>query len=210
MDFILGLIVSAIVISILAYFFFPKRKKENVKEQSTVLLEKIRNVAKIITIESDFSEIMHHTDSKNLLLNLFKSDKKAIVISNSKVLVGFDMNKVKIKPKPNQKTMVLTHFPEPQVLGIETEVEYYDVTNGIFNKFNADDLTKLNKKVKDNIEEKIPKSGIMDKAQEKALETVMMIEQIAETFGWTLDYSQWQLPEHIETRAKRLTDGKED
>ncbi len=205
MDLVLGLLIGAVIVSFLAYLVFPKRKKENVREQSTVLLEKIRNVAKIITIESDFSEIMQHTDSKNMLLKMFKSDKKAIVISNSRVMVGFDMKKVKITPKPKQKTMVLTHFPKPEILSIETHVEYYDVTNGMFNKFSAEDLTNLNKKVKQNIEAKIPQSGILDKAQEKALETVMMIEQIADTFGWTLDYSQWKVPEHVANEAKKLT-----
>ena len=208
MNFITGLIIGAVVVSGLAYFFrylFVKNKSE---QQSVVLLEKIRNVSKLITIESDFTEIMHHNDSKNLFLNLFKSNKKAIVIANSKVMVGFDMKQIRIQPKPNIRTLELVYFPPPEVLSIENHVEYYDVSNGLFNKFEAGDLTLLNKKVRENIEAKIPQSGILKTAQEKALDTIQMIEQIVDTFGWKLDYHSLELPQQI--ALKKLPDVKKD
>jgi len=146
MEFIYGLLLGAIVVGIILYFyrsFFVRNKTE---EQSVVLLEKIRNVSKLITVESDFSEIMHYSDAKNILLNLMSSHKKAIVLANSKVMVGFDMKEMRIYPNPKNKLLTITHFPAPQVLSIETDVEYYDVSNGLFNKFEAADLTQLNKK----------------------------------------------------------------
>jgi hypothetical protein len=208
MEFIIGLILGAAVVALLAYYFRSIFIKDKAEQQSVILLEKIRNVSKLITIESDFTEIMHHQDSKNLLLNLFKSDKKAIVLANSKVMVGFDMKQIRIKPEPENRTIKLIHFPQPQVLSIETNLEYYDISNGLFNKFDAADLTKINKKVKENIELKIPQSGILNTAQEKALDTIKMIEQIVDTFGWKLDYHQLELPKNIE--IKKITDGQKN
>lgn len=202
MEFIYGLLLGAIVVGIILYFyrsFFVKNKTE---EQSVVLLEKIRNVSKLITVESDFSEIMHYSDAKDILLNLLSSHKKAIVMANSKVMVGFDMKKMRIDPNPKNKLLTITHFPEPQVLSIETDVEYYDVSNGLFNKFDAADLTQLNKKVRENIQSKIPESGVLLTANEKALETVKMIEQIVDTFGWKLAYKDLQLPN---TQPKKIS-----
>jgi len=202
MEFIYGLLLGAIVVGIILYFyrsFFVKNKTE---EQSVVLLEKIRNVSKLITVESDFSEIMHYSDAKNILLNLLSSHKKAIVLANSKVMVGFDMKEMRIDPNPKKKLLTITHFPEPQVLSIETDVEYYDVSNGLFNKFAAADLTQLNKKVRENIQSKIPESGVLRTANEKALETVKMIEQIVDTFGWKLSYNEFQLPK---TQPKQIS-----
>jgi len=190
MDFIFGLLLGAIVVGTVLYFsrsFFTKNKTE---EQAVVLLEKIRNVSKLITIESDFSEILHYSDAKRVLLNLVSSHKKAIVLANSKVLIGFDMKKMRLDADPNKKSISIVHFPEPQVISIETEVEYYDVTNGLFNRFEASDLTELNKKIKANIAEKIPESGVLITAQGKALETVKMIEQIVNTFGWKFSYDK--------------------
>jgi hypothetical protein len=194
MDFIFGLLLGAIVVAVVFYLYRSYFVRNRTQEESVVLLEKIRNVSKLITVESDFSEIMHYSDAKNMLLNLVSSHKKAIVLANSKVMVGFDMKQMLIKPSPNKKLLTITHFPEPEVLSIETDVEYYDVKNGLFNKFEAKDLTELNKKVKENIEKKIPQSGVLLTANEKALETVKMIEQIVETFGWKLSYSELQLP----------------
>lgn len=201
MEFIYGLLLGAIVVGIVFYFyrsFFVKNKTE---EQSVVLLEKIRNVSKLITVESDFSEIMHYSDTKDILLNLLSSHKKAIVLANSKVMVGFDMKEMRINPNPKNKLLTITHFPEPQVLSIETDVEYYDVSNGLFNKFAAADLTQLNKKVRENIQSKIPESGVLQTANGKALETIKMIEQIVDTFGWKLSYNELQLPE---TQTKKI------
>lgn len=194
MDFIFGLLLGALVVGVVFYLYRSYFVKNKTEEQSVVLLEKIRNVSKFITVESDFSEILHFSDAKNILLNLVSSHKKAIVLANSKVMVGFDMKQMRIQPDPKNKRLSITHFPEPQVLSIQIDVEYYDVQNGLFNKFEAKDLTELNKKVKENIEKKIPESGILLSANEKAIETVRMIEQIVETFGWKLSYTELQLP----------------
>jgi len=206
MEFILGLIIGAAIVAGLAYFFRNMFVKDKSEQQSVILLEKIRSVSKLITIESDFTEILHHKDTKSMLLNMFSSDKKAIVLANSKVMVGFDMKQIRIKPYPKNKTLELIHFPPPQVMSIETHLDYYDITNGLFNKFEASDLTKLNQKVRENVETKIPQSGILNTAHEKALETIKMIENIVDTFGWKLDYHQMELPNNIE--IKRLGDGK--
>lgn len=202
MEFIYGLLLGAIVVGIIFYFYRAVFVRNKTEEQSVVLLEKIRNVSKLITVESDFSEIMHYSDAKNILLNLLSSHKKAIVLANSKVMVGFDMKEMRIHPNPKNKLLTITHFPEPQVLSIETDVEYYDVSNGLFNKFAAADLTQLNKKVRENIQTKIPESGVLHTANEKALETVKMIEQIVDTFGWKLSYNDLQIPK---TQPKKIS-----
>jgi len=147
MDFIFGLLLGALVVAVVFYFYRSYFTKNKTQEQSVILLEKIRNVSKLITVESDFSEILHYSDVKNGLLNLVSSHKKAIVLANSKVMVGFDMKQMRIKPDTQNKLLNITHFPEPEVLSIQTDVEYYDVKNGLFNKFEAKDLTELNKKV---------------------------------------------------------------
>lgn len=41
---------------------------------------------------------------------------------------------------------MLTHFSEPEVLSIATDINYYDKSDGMFNKFEASDLTELHTK----------------------------------------------------------------
>jgi len=193
MDFIFGLLIGAVLILVIVWIYRKQFVKHKVEEQSVVLLEKIRNVSKMITVEGDFSEIMHFEDVKDVFLSLVTSKKKAIVMANAKVLIGFDMKKIKIQSNPNNKKLILNYFPEPEILSIETDIQYYDVKDGLFNKFAASDLSELNKKVKQNIIEKIPDSDLLLSANAKALETINMIEQLVSTFGWQLDYRNLEL-----------------
>jgi hypothetical protein len=188
MDFIFGLLIGATLIFLLVWLYRKQFSKHKTEEQSVVLLEKIRNVSKMITVEGDFSEIMYFEDVKDVFLSLVSSKKKAIVLANAKVFVGFDMKKIRFQSNLKNKTIILDHFPEPEILSIETDIQYYDVKNGLFNKFEASDLSELNRKVKVNIEEKIPDSDLLISAKSKALETVKIIEQMVGTFDWKLDY----------------------
>jgi len=207
MDFILGILVGSLFIGAVMLFYRNRFSKHKTEEQSVVLLEKIRNVSKMITVEGDFSEIIHFEDVKGVFLSLVKSKKKAIVLANAKVFIGFDMKKIKLQSKPNAKILVLEHFPEPEILSIETDIQYYDVKDGLFNKFAAADLSELNRRVKVNIEEKIPDSDLLISAKYKALETVKIIEQMVGTFGWKLDYKALKFIEkpQIEEKNKIIT-----
>lgn len=189
MDFILGIVVGILFLGAIVLLFRNRFSKNKTEEQSVVLLEKIRNVSKMVTVEGDFSEIMHFEDVKDVFLSLVTSKKKAIVLANAKVLIGFDMKKIRLESNPSNKKIMLDFFPEPEVLSIETDVQYYDVKHGLFNKFAASDLSELNKKVRINIEEKIPESELLIHAKEKALDTVKIIEQMVSTFGWDLVYN---------------------
>jgi hypothetical protein len=93
------------------------------------------------------------------------------------------------------KRIVLDNFPQPEVLSIEPELEFYDIKSGFFNFFAPDDLTKLNSEAKTHIREKIPESGLMETARNEALQTVLIMEKIVETIGWTLDYSALKIPQ---------------
>jgi hypothetical protein len=87
------------------------------------------------------------------------------------------------------KTVVLTHFPQPEVLSIESDINYYDKQDGMFNKFEAADLTELHTKAKAHIMDKIPESGLYNVAKQEALEAIQLIENLVQTIGWELDYS---------------------
>lgn len=190
MDYILGFIFGILALAI--YYLFAKKSffKAKSKERSVILLEKMRNVSKLITVEGDFNEVMHFSDVKNSLLNMVSSKKKAIVLANARVFIGFDMRKIVFEANAEKRLIKVTFFPEPEVLSIETDVEFYDVQNGLFNKFDAEELTELNKKVKQNIAEKIPDSPLLQSAQTKALESIDIMEQMVTTFGWKLDYNK--------------------
>ncbi|NER12778.1 DUF4230 domain-containing protein [Leptobacterium flavescens] len=186
---LLGLLVGALAMYGLFIYFKKKRNRELTEKQSVILLDKIRSVCKLISIEGDFAEIYHYENSKERFLKLISSKKKALIIINAKAHIGFDLSKVKMKADKEQKRIFLSSFPQPEVLSIEPDLKYYDIKNGLFNKFDSRDLSELNREAKEHILEKIPESGLMEAARKEALDAVLLIENIVETIGWKLDYS---------------------
>lgn len=194
------IIISILVTLGIVTIYKQLKTKQKRSEQSILLLDKIKRVCKFITVEGDFAEIYHYEDVKEKFLKLITSRKKALVIINAKAHVGFDLNKLKINANPATKKVALTHFPQPEILSIETNINYYDKQDGMFNKFEASDLTELHSKAKLHIEEKVPESGLFNVARGEALEAIQLIESIVETIGWQLDYSALTIEEKDKKR----------
>jgi hypothetical protein len=195
---ILAVLLTLGVVTVVKSF----KKKQLVNAQSTILLNKIKKVCKFITVEGDFAEIYHYEDVKQKFLKLITSKKKALVVINAKAHVGYDLSKIHLQSDVTKKKIILEHFPQPEVLSIETNLNYYDKSDGYFNKFEANDLTGLHNQAKVHIKAKIPESGLIQEAQKEALDTILLIETIVETIGWKLDYSALK----IEQAEKKLLD----
>lgn len=194
-EIIIGLILGVIGMFWLFSLLRKRKSKEITHKQSVILLEKIRSVCKLISVEGDFAEIYHYENVKERFLKLVSSKKKALIIINAKAHIGYDLRKLEMKADNSKKKIILTHFPEPEVLTIEQDVKYYDIKDGLFNKFASQDLTELNKEAKSHILDKIPESGLIESAKKEALEAILIIESIVETIGWKLDYSALELKE---------------
>jgi hypothetical protein len=179
--------------AILAYFIFARfnkyRSKERAEEQSVILIDKIKSVCKFITVEGDFSEIYHYENLKEKYVSLVFGKKKAIILISAKAHIGFDLSKIRMSSDNDHKRIVLTNFPEPELLTVETDFKYYDKREGWANPFTASDLTDITRDAKKHIVDKIPQSGLMEKANKEALDTILLIEKIVETIGWKLDYT---------------------
>lgn len=193
LELFIGLVLGALLMYAMYSLFNRRRRKDLTSYQSTVLLEKIRAVCKLISVEGDFAEIFRYENTREHFGNLFSSKKKALIVINAKAHIGYDFKKLKISADTDRRTVYLYDFPQPEILSIEPELEFYDIRNGLFNAFTPDDLTSLNKEAKAHIREKIPQSGLMETARHEALEAVLLMEKIVETIGWRLNYESLKL-----------------
>ena len=206
-DTFLGIILGVIATYWVYNFFRKKKSKELTVVQSHVLLEKIKSVCKLISTEGDFAEIYKYENTKERFLSLVTSKKKALIVITAKAHIGYDLKKLILKADIESKRIILTSFPEPEILSIEPELDFYDIKNGMFNSFTPDDLTVLNQEAKQHIRDKIPESGLMETAKNEALEAILLIETIVETIGWKLDYTALKIDaqEQLANRNNKLT-----
>lgn len=195
MDVILGILFGALITFIGIKYFYNSSNKVKTETQSVVLVEKIKSVCKLVSVEGDFSEIYDYKSVKKHFMNLIETKKKAIVKVNAKAMIGYDLSKIGIEPNTKNKTIKITHFPQPEVLSMDTNVEYYDKSENLFNKFTSEDLTSINKEAKQAIVDKIPESGLLETANKEILEVIGIMQNMVETVGWKLDMSNLELPE---------------
>lgn len=193
LEVLLGLILGSIAMYWLFSFFRRKHNKETTEVQSTVLLERIKNVCKLISVEGDFAEIYKYENTRERFMSLVSSKKKALIVINAKVHIGYDLQQIKLQANNAKKQIVLSSFPQPQILSIEPQLEFYDIKNGLFNSFTPNDLTSLNQEAIKHIRDKIPQSGLMETARREALEAILLMEQLVETIGWKLEYSALEI-----------------
>ena len=188
--FIISILITLGIVTVVRQF----KAQKKVRSQSILIQEKVKKVCKFITVEGDFAEIYHYEDVKEKFLKLISSRKKALVVINAKAHVGFDLSQLHLETDVKAKKVKLMSFPQPQVLSIESNINYYDKKDGMFNRFEAADLTELQQKAKQHIADKIPESGLFNVARVEALEAIKIIESLVETIGWTLDYEALKLP----------------
>lgn len=161
-----------------------KRQITDVRQDSTLLLERIEKVFKVVMAEGYFTEILSYEDDKKLL-GFLSDPKKAMIIARAKVLVGFDFAKVRFQqPESGQKKLVIESFPEPEVLSIDTDYKFYDIHPGYLNYFKSDDYTRLLDQAKQTMYERAMQSDLPRIASNQVQ---YMVYQLAESMGWRLE-----------------------
>ena len=203
MEALLGLFLGAIITYWVLRYIKIQKSKDRTNAQSVIIMEKIKKVWKLITVEGEFAEIYHYENTKERFMSMVSSKKKAILLINAKAYVGYDLSKIKMDAIVEKKVIKLTEFPNPQVLSLETDLKYYDKKDGLFNKFDSTDLTEVNVKAKEFVLLKIPESGLFDTAKNEALEAVLLIQNIVETIGWTLDYQDLLLSKNSKGKIQK-------
>lgn len=152
--------------------------------QSQVLLENVKTVCKLITVEGSFSDIYSHKDYYWQDFSPFR--KKALLKVKAKVGVGYDLSKYTFDMDESTKTFTLRKNTRPEILYVDTDVNYYDISEGTFNSFKPSELTKLNQKAKQHIRDQAEISSLMDSAKKQGNQVDELIRLIVEQAGWKL------------------------
>jgi len=197
--------------------FYVLTQRQNTNKQlvqsSTILLERIEKVFKVVMAEGYFTEIFDYKDDKTYWY-LFKNSKKALVIAKAKVLVGFDFAKMRYRIDEKTNKMVVEYFPDPEVLSIDTDYKFYDIENGLWNRFNQEDYTNLLVDAKQAMNEKALTSDLPRIANNQVQ---FMMYQLAASMGWNVDMQlpptsqqkleEFKVYEEVKAEVKELGEG---
>lgn len=185
--------ILALVLGILATHWFYQSKQQEIRQsQSTILLDKVKDVMKLVTVEANFNELYNETNTRPITLYLpmpstFNFEKKAILEVRGKVLVGYNLEAIRITADSTRRVLLLSNLPEPEILSIDHQVAYRNLEESWFNTFTAEDYTALNLKARNQLEEKVNESNLLDRAREQGNQMIEVIRFMATSAGWTVE-----------------------
>ena len=193
---ILLVALLAFVLGIAAFGWYQSREQEQrVHEEATVLLERVRNVMKLVTVEGDVSELFSSTSTRSVTMYLplpsqFSFDKKATVEVRGKVLVGYDLEQLDITVDPDRRVLTVRNLPEPEILAIDHELVYRNIDESWFNSYTAEDYSALNRRAKERLRDEALTSGLMARARVQGNSVIQGIEYLAGSAGYTVVVEQ--------------------
>lgn len=182
-------LLLAFTLGILAYSGWRSSKEQGrSRVEANVLLERVRNVLKLVTVEGNVSELYHETQTREVTLYLplpttFQFDKKAIVQVTGTVLVGYDLENLKLEVDSQGKTLTISQLPEPEILAIDHNLAYRNLEESWFNSFTAKDYTALNQSAKSMLRQKAAESKLMERARQQGQDVIESIRLLAEGAG---------------------------
>ena len=177
-----------LIVGFLAYQFFTKKASTTTIEYDTNLIQvQIKNVGKLVVTEGHFAEVLTYKDKKETYIPGLSFDKKALVVINADVTVGFDLSKVKYDIDAKNKMLTITNIPKEEIK-ISPDFKYYDTESSTFNEFTGEDYNKINKIARANLAKKIEKSTLKTNAQNRLLSELSKMLIVTNSLGWTLSY----------------------
>ena len=159
---------------------FKKQKEENAE----VILQQMKAVSKLVTAEGYFSEIYDYKDYYQWDINPLR--KKALMRVKAKVVMGYDLEHLNFKIDSETKQVTITDPTSPEIIAMEHDVDYYDLTAGAFNRFTEADLNTMNDRARNFITEVAMQSDLVQLANTRKQEIFNTLRVIAETAGYTL------------------------
>ncbi len=161
--------------------------------EAAVVLEKIREVNKLATIEATFSEIMRHKSYYYFDIPMLR--KQSIIHVSAKVLAGYDMEHACVDIDEAGRRIVLSGVMPPAILAIEPEVSYYDIQNGTFNAYSAADITWLQAEAVETIRRKALEAGILNRVAERSPLFETLVRALMEQSDWQLVWDDHHDPD---------------
>jgi len=165
------------------FWYQKKQERKNTHEEVQIILTGVKNLSKLVVSEGTFSEMYSYADSKKYFYDYFSFDKKAVVVVNAKVEVGYDLSKLEIQIDSIDKKIIIQKIPKP-VVTIAPDIKYFDLQQSQFNTFSKRELNKINRKSIDKIKETIEVSKIKEKAKNRLFEELSKLYQLSAIYGW--------------------------
>lgn len=186
---LLGVLITLVILITIKYCGDQQQEKVELKENSALIQESLKNVGKLIVTEGHFSQFFNYNNSKDLFANLVTADKKALVVVNADVTIAYDLSKIKYKINQETKTLTILSIPTEEIK-ISPDFEYYDIQADFFNPFLAKDYNAIKETVNKQLLKKIENSELKTNSKNRLISELSKFHILTNSLGWTLEYNE--------------------
>lgn len=179
---VLILIIALLGIKLFISDIFSKKDHSSV--DSTVVVQRIQKVMKLVTVEGNYSELMNYKDFDYIDFPGFRKD--AIVKVDAKVSVGYNLEKLKITTNEKEKTIVIQQMPKPEIISVDTDIKFENLSSGLFTNFSEQELSKLNALAKEKIKQKALSAELVKQAEEQKNDVFDLLFYMAKGNGYKI------------------------
>jgi hypothetical protein len=183
-------VLKYIAVFLLGFFIakygYYKIEKNYKKEEVQVVVNSVKNLSKLVVSEGTFSEVYNYSDSKKYFYDYLSFDKKAMVIVNAKVEVGYDLSQLEIQIDSIGRKIIIQKIPSQEIV-ISPFVKYFDLQQSQFNSFSKEELNKINEKSIEKIRETIEVTTLKEEAKTRLFEELSKIYQLSSVYGWQVE-----------------------
>jgi hypothetical protein len=187
MVFLKGFFVGLLAMAVL-FFLYKKftSKKTDIEIEATTIMKSVESISKLMVIEGNFTETYTYQEKSKVFFDLIPQEKKAIVILDAKVIVGYDLKKMVIFVDKENKKVVIEKLPEEEV-NIIPDLKFYDIQASTFTTFNKDDINKVQADAKEKIQQQIENSSLKIQARQRLIENLGSVVNISKAIGWKVE-----------------------
>ena len=175
---------AVVVVGLLALRRLEDRRVES---ESHSVVEAVRKVARLTTVEANVSSWQLRREARNLFgFFPIKCEKTIAIFFRGKVAAGFDFDRpgsldVAFSASPSERR-VLVRMPRPRILYIDAPAPELVVADGsLCNRLEPGDYQKLHNEARSAVEREAVKQGVLQKAEAHARE---LVGAVTRPFGY--------------------------
>jgi hypothetical protein len=160
-----------------------QRRAESRRVSAAPVVEAIRKIAQLATVEIQVSDVFRVEELKSFLI--FDFPKSATIRMRGKVVGGFDLESPVFDVRPHaERRFVEVRLPPPRILALDPRLEWFDERSGIFNPITPQDRTRWMLWARGQLGRAAKQAGLEKNAVDHARQ---LIEAAAKAFGWRAD-----------------------
>lgn len=187
-----GVIITLVILFTFKYCGDKREEQIILKENTALIQEQLKNVSKLVVTEGNFTEVFNYENSKEIFGDYLTADKKALVVVNAKVTVGYDLKAITYNIDEVNRTVEIVSIPE-QEINISPDMEYYDIQSDFLNPFEAKDYNAIKETVKVSLLKKVEKSTLISNAENRLISELSKFFILTKSLGWKLVYNNTPL-----------------